>query len=72
MWTNSSHLSEPEIAILRKKGNWEKQWVFFRCQINGVVYHCVNYKHVTARNNFTVSFKMNDTLIILWLHKDLC
>jgi len=63
VWTNSSHLSEPEIAILRKKGNWEKQWVFFRCQINGVVCHCANYKHVTARNNFTVSFKMNDTLI---------
>ena len=69
MWTNS-HLSEPEIVILRKKGKWEKQWVFFRCQINGVVYHCANYKRITAQNNFTVSFKMNDTDV--WLHKDLC
>ena len=63
VWTNSSHLSEPEIAIISKKGSWEKQWVFFRCQVNGVVYQCAKYKRVTARNNFTVSFKMNDTLM---------
>ena len=63
MWHNSSRLSEPEIAILNNKGNWEKQWVVFRCQIDGVVYQCAKYKHVTARNNFTVSFKMSDTLM---------
>ena len=63
MWSNSSHLSEAEIAILSKKGNCEKQWVFFRCQVNGVVYQCAKYKRVTARNNFTVSFKINDTLM---------
>lgn len=63
VWANSSHLSEPEIAILSKKGNCEKQWVFFRCQIDGVVYQCARYKRVTARNNFTVTFKLSDTLM---------
>lgn len=63
VWSNSSLLSEPESTLLSQQGTWEKQWVFFRCQVNGVVYQCEKYKRVTARNNFTVLFTVNDTLM---------
>lgn len=62
MWSKSPLLSKPEITALHHVGKWEKQWVFYRCQVNGVVYQCEKYKRVTARNNFSVSFNMNGTL----------
>lgn len=62
VWSNSTLLSEREIDLLRENGTWEKQWVFFRCQMNGIVYQCEKYKRVTARNNCTVTFKKNCSL----------
>ena len=63
LWAESSLLSEQQIAVLNQTGNWEKQWVFCRCQVNGMVYQCEGYKRVTARNNFTVAFVMDNTLV---------
>ena len=63
MWAKSSLLSEQQIAVLNQTGNWEKQWVFCRCQVNGMVYQCEGYKRVMARNNFTVAFVRDNTLV---------
>ena len=62
----SSIISKPEITALHHIGKWEKQWVFYRCQVNGVVYQCEKYKRVTARNNFC--FIQHEWYTNIWLY----